>query len=156
MFPELKRMSCLKPLSWVLFLLLAVCGCRGHGRQDTVLSTASNLGQTWRATVILRQYFVDGKLDKGPTTFVLLDQDSPRLNYENGQDFKDSEIVIKANDCGPLTVQWVDDRTLKVICSQCGLALSAVGEHPSAMGSIRVEYEGFPSVSSWEGGSNAN
>lgn len=152
----MKCNSCLNSIFLLLPLLGTFCGCRGHGRQDTVLSTAANSGHAWRATVILRQYFVDGKLDKSPTTFVLLDKDSGRPGYENGQDFKDSETVLRVNDCGPLMVQWVDDSTLRVICSQCGLALSAIGEHPSAMGSIRVQYDGFPAVSSWEGGPNAN
>ncbi|MFC5864773.1 hypothetical protein ACFPT7_20865 [Acidicapsa dinghuensis] len=152
----MKFKSCRKLAASMLPLLAILCGCRGHGRQDTVLSTASNLSQTWRATVILRGYFVDGKLDKSPATFVLLDKDSGKPNYENGQDFLDSQTVIKASDCGPLAVQWIDDSTLKVICNRCGLALSAVGQHPSLMGAVRVQYDGFPAVSSWEGGSSSN
>lgn len=152
----MEHKSGLRPLLWVLPLAAVLSGCRDHGRQDTVLSAESNFSQTWRATVILRQHFIDGKLDKSPTTFVLLDKGAAAHKYKNGQDFREAEVVIKANDCGPLAVQWVDDSTLKVVCNQCGLSLSAVGEHPSAMGPIRVVYDGFPPVSSWEGGPNSH
>jgi hypothetical protein len=100
--------------------------------------------------VILRQYYVDGKFDTSPTTYVLLDRDTGKPEFIKGVDFKDSQVVIKPSQCGPLRVEWVDDRTLQVICEKCGIALSAVGEHPSGVGAVRILYEGFPEMSSWE------
>ena len=135
---------------------ISLWGCRDGDRQDTVVASASNPSHTYRATVILRQYFVDGKADTSPTTYVLLSKDSGQAKYDNGENFRNDEIVMQPSQCGPLTVQWTGDHVLKVICEKCGLALSAVGQHASGMGEIRIEYDGFPEKSSWETGPNAN
>ena len=139
----------------VLLLLVVLCGCKdnkGGQRQDTVLSSASNLSHAWRATVVLRQYLVEGHFDNSPTTYVLLDHDSGKPEYDNGEDFKDSQVVMKTARCGTLSLQWPDEDTLQITCEQCGLALSAVEEHTQGMGAIRVVYAGFPAQSSWEAG----
>lgn len=154
----------LKPILRVLLVLALGCvpiwvsisGCKGNNGQDTVLATAANPSHTLRATVVLRQYFVDGKADTSPTTYVLLDKDTGKPEYDNGAEFQDSQVVVKPSQCGPLTVEWADDRLLKVICQKCGIALSAIGPHPAGMQSIRIEYEGFPERSSWETGPGAN
>jgi len=125
-------------------------GCKVDTRQDTVLGSAASPSHTQRATIILRQYWVDGKFDTAPTTYVLLDTDTGKPEYGNGQDFKDAQVVMKPTRCGPLSVEWADDRTLKVKCEKCGLALSAVGEHATGIGATRIVYEGFPERSSWE------
>jgi hypothetical protein len=138
----------------VLMVSLGLVGCKADTRRDTVLESAANLSHTQRATVILRQYWVDGKFDTAPTTFVLLDSDRGKPDYQNGDDFPDSEVVMKPSRCGPLSIQWVDESTLKVTCEQCGLALSAVGGHVSGMGQTRIEYAGFPDASSWESGAH--
>ena len=150
----MRRKSCL--ILPLLGVPVFFCGCRGNDRQDTVLSSAANPSHTYRATVILRQYFVDGKIDNSPTTYVLLDQDTGKPDYSNGVDFKESQIVMQPSQCGPLSVQWNDDQTLKVICDKCGIALSAVGQHASGVGRIRIQYEGFPERSSWETGPQSN
>lgn len=139
----------------MLFALLTLSGgfvgCRSGQRVDTVLNSAANSSRTFRATVLLRQYYVDGHLDNSPTTYVLLDKDTGKPDYENGMDFKESQIVMQPSQVGTLTVQWIDDQSLKITCVQCGLALSAVGPHADGVGRIRVVYEGFPETSSWEG-----
>jgi hypothetical protein len=146
---------------WLTVLLiasfsLALGGCRNNDRQDTLIASAANPSHTWRATVILRQYFVDGKVDTSPTTYVLLDKDMGKPGYGNGEEFKDSQVVMKPSQCGPLNVRWTDDHLLKVVCEKCGLALTAVGPHSSGADGIRIEYEGFPDRSSWETGPGAN
>lgn len=150
----------LKPCLTILWLLMpvpiALIGCKGNDRQDTVIATVANPSHTYRATILLRQYFVEGKVAASPTTYVLLDKDSGNSNYGNGVEFKDSQVVMKPSQCGPLGVQWSGDQVLKVICQKCGLALSAVGQHASGIGPIRIEYDGFPEMSSWETGPNAN
>jgi hypothetical protein len=135
-----------------LLVALSLClwGCQGSQRQDTVISSVSNPSNTYRATILLREYFVDGHLDNSPTTYVLLDRDSGKPTYEAGQDFKDSQVVMKPSQCGPLSLDWKDDNTLKITCEKCGIALSAIGEHARGVGSIQVDYEGFPDMSSWE------
>jgi hypothetical protein len=152
----------MKPLPSSMFalicvsLLTGVWGCRRNDRQDTVITSAANPSHTYRATIILRQYFVDGKIDTSPTTYVVLDADTGKPNYENGVEFKDSQVVMKPSQCGPMSVEWANDHMLKVICEKCGLALSGAGQHANTMGAIQVEYEGFPAVSSWESGPRAN
>ena len=135
-------------------LLVVFCGylagCREGPRLDTVLASALNPSRTYRATVLLRQYRMDGKFDDSPTTYVLLDRNDGSEKYENGQDFKESEIVMKPSRCGTVNLAWLDDGSLKVICEHCGLALSAVGPHADGIGAIRIVYEGFPALSSWE------
>ena len=135
---------------------LALCGCRGSDRRDTVVMSVANPSHTYRATILLRQGFVDGNVDTSPTTYVLLDKDSGKPNYPNGEDFKDSEVVMKPLQCGALSLRWTDDHALKVICLNCGISLAAVGEHAGAMGPIRIDYEGFPDRSSWEPGPGSN
>jgi hypothetical protein len=152
----MKLKTCSAILLVVLPVSLCLCGCRRSDRQDTVTGSAANASHTYRATVILRQYYVDGKFDTSPTTYVLLDPDSGAPNYSNGVDFKDSQVVMKPSQCGPLTVQWTGDHELKVICEKCGLALSAVGQHASNVGAIRIAYEGFPEMSSWEAAPQSN
>jgi len=152
--PKLRQLSILLPVA--AGFSLALPGCNRDTRQDTVISSVANPSRTWRATVILRQYYVDGKFDNSPTTYVILDRDSGKPKYDNGTDFKDSQVVMKPSQCGPISVQWADDRTLRVICEKCGIALSAVGEHPSGIGAIRVQYEGFPAMSSWEAAPKQN
>ena len=132
-------------------LALLFCGCKADTRRDTVLASAANLSHTLRATVILRQYWVDGKFDTAPTTYVLLDADHGKADYDNGEDFPESTVVMKPSRCGPLSIAWVDEATLKVTCEKCGLALSGVGGYVSGMGQTRIVYAGFPDVSSWEG-----
>jgi len=138
----------------MLLALAAVCGCfkdlKGSERFDTVLSSVANQGHTWRATVIERQYVVDGHFDNSPTTYVLLDRDTGRPHYDNGEDFKDSHVAMKTSRCGTLSLQWPDANTLQITCEQCGLALSAVEEHTQGIGAIRIVYAGFPAQSSWE------
>jgi hypothetical protein len=131
---------------------LSLGGCRGGQRQDTVIASVANASHTYRATVLLREYYVEGHVDGSPTTYVLLDRDTGKPEYEPGEEFKESQVVMKPSQCGPLSLQWEDDTSLKVICEKCGLALSAVGQHASGVGTIQVSYEGFPDMSSWEAG----
>lgn len=135
---------------------VATTGCYSNTHQDTLIQSRANPSHTYRATVVIRQYYVDGKFDTSPTTFVLLDPYSEKAVLDDSSDFKDFQVVIKPSQCGPLRVEWSDDRTLKIICDKCGIALSAVGQHPSGVGSVRVEYEGFPDMSSWEGAPHSN
>ncbi len=129
---------------------LVVSGCKGDQRQDTVIASIANPSHMYRATILLRQYYVDGKFDTSPTTYVLLDKDSGAATYENGVDFTESQVVIKPTQCGPLSLKWTDENALRITCEKCGLALSAVGSHPRAMNSVRIDYVGFPEMSSWE------
>jgi len=140
----------------VVSLALSLPGCRNNDRQDTVIASVANPSRTYRATILLRQYYIDGKVDTSPTTYVLLDKDSGKPDYSNGVEFTDSQVVMKPTQCGPLDVQWSDDHLLKVICQKCGLALSAVGQHVGSMGPVRIEYDGFPEMSSWETSPGAN
>jgi len=93
---------------------------------------------------------VDGQVNTSPTTYVLLDRNSGSFDYQPGMEFKDSQVVIKPSQCGPLSVKWIDNSALRITCEKCGLALSAVGPHPQGMGAIKIEYDGFPEMSSWE------
>src|SRR5580658_8198947 len=106
----MKPPSCLIPTIFVVTSLLAVCGCRGSDRQDTIVASTANPSHTWRATILMRQGFVDGKVTTSPTTYVLLDKDSGKPNYPNGAEFKDSQVVMKPEQCGPLQLNWVNDR----------------------------------------------
>ena len=138
----------------LMLIVAAFCGCfgdpKGRERIDTVMSSVANPGHAWRATVIERQYLLDGHFDNSPTTYVLVDRDAGKPKYENGEEFKDSHIAMKTSRCGPLSLQWTDDSTLQIMCEKCGLALSAVEEHTQGMGAIRIVYAGFPAQSSWE------
>lgn len=93
---------------------------------------------------------MDGQVNTSPTTYVLLDRNSGSFDYQPGMEFKDSQVVIKPSQCGPLSVKWIDNSALRITCEKCGLALSAVGPHPQGMGAIKIEYDGFPEMSSWE------
>jgi hypothetical protein len=152
----------MKLTAWLASPLLLVSisltlpGCRNNDRQDTVIASVANPSHTYRATILLRQYYVDGKVDTSPTTYVLLDKDLGKADYGNGAEFKDSQVVMKPSQCGPLDVQWENDHLLRVICQKCGLALSAVGQHASGMDSIHIEYDGFPEMSSWETTAGSN
>ena len=141
-------------------LLLAACfvfcGCRPQDRRDVLVTSVANPSHTYRATILLRQGFVDGNVGTSPTTYVLLDEDSGKPDYPNGVEFRDSQVVMKPDRCGALELRWTEDHALSVICRNCGLALSAVGPHAGAIGPIRIEYEGFPERSSWEPGAASN
>jgi hypothetical protein len=145
----------MKPRSWPLLLFtvclaLFVSSCRNNETQDTIIASVSNPSHSYRATVILRQHFVEGNADATPTTYVLLDRDTGKVDYPNGMEFKDSQVVMNPVQCGPLGLAWSNDHLLKVICQKCGLALSAAGQHADRWNSIRIEYDGFPETSSWE------
>jgi hypothetical protein len=131
---------------------VALTGCRGKDHQDTVVASVASPGHTSRATILVRQGITDGKVDTRPTTYVVVDKDTGKSAYANGEDFQDSQVAMKATQCGPLELRWTDDRSLKVICQNCGLALSAVSLHAGAVGAVRVEYDGFPERSSWDPG----
>ena len=148
--------SCLRIALFFLPLPLALGGCRGSDWHDTLVASAANPSHTYRATILLRQYFVDGKVDTSPTTYVLLDKDSARPDYSSRREFKDSQVVMKPSQCGALDIRWADDHLLKVVCEKCGIALSEVGKHANGIGPIRIEYEGFPVLSSWESGPSSN
>jgi hypothetical protein len=134
------------------FAALALSGCRGSQPQDTLISSVSNPDHTYRATIVLREYVTDGQVNTSPTTYVLLERSSGSFDYQPGVEFKDSEVVMKPSQCGPLSVKWTDNSALKITCEKCGIALSAVGPHPQGMGPIKIEYDGFPEMSSWETG----
>jgi len=147
--------------NWLVLILAAVglCGlfgCKEGQRQDTVLSSVANPSRTYRATVLLRQYYSEGKLNNSPTTYVLLDRDSGSANYRHGMDFNDSQVVMSPTQCGPLTLDWAGDSLLRIRCVNCGLALSAAGQHAQGMGTIRIEYDDFPATSSWEAPAGTN
>jgi hypothetical protein len=137
-------------LRFLLLTCACLSGCRGSQRLDTVLASVPNSNHTWRATILLRQDYVEGQFKRSPTTYVLLDKDTGAAHYENGVEFSDSQVVMKPSQCGQIKVEWIDDQALRVICDQCGLALSAIGRHADGIGAIRIEYEGFPEHSSWE------
>ncbi len=99
---------------------------------------------------------MDGRIDTSPTTYVLVDKDPGKPSSFKDTDFKDSQVAMKATQCGPLELRWMDERSLKVICQNCGLALAAVSQHAGAVGSVRVEYDGFPQRSSWDPGPGTN
>ena len=149
-----------KDYGFVLLLLspVLICflSCRGNQRQDTVITSAANPSRSYRATVILRQYYVDGKFDDSPTTYVVLDKDSGAAAYANGVEFTASQVVMKPTQCGPLSVKWSGDYALTVVCEKCGLALSAVGPHADGLGPIKIQYDGFPQMSSWETAPHSN
>jgi hypothetical protein len=136
--------------------MVVLVGCRSNTHQDTLIQSVANASRTYRATVILRQFYIDGKFDNSPTTYVLLAPYTDRPDYESSAEFKDSQVVIKPSQCGPLSLEWTGDRTLKVICEKCGISLAAVGDHPNGVGSVHIEYEGFPETSSWEPGAPRN
>jgi len=131
---------------------LALSGCRGNQPQDTLISSVTNPDRTYRATIVLREYMADGQVNTSPTTYVLLERNSGSFDYQPGMEFKDSQVVMKPSQCGPLSVKWTDNNALKITCEKCGIALSAVGPHPQGMGPIKIEYDGFPEMSSWETG----
>jgi hypothetical protein len=137
-------------------LLLCVAftmpGCKGGERRDTVLSSLASPSRKYRATIVQRQFYVDGKTDSGPTTFVLVGANEGSAKYGNGEDINESEVAMKPTQCGPLSLEWVNDQLLRVRCEQCGLSLASAGPHASSIGAVRIEYDGFPEVSSWEGG----
>ncbi len=137
-------------------LAICLCACKGSERQDALLASVPNPSHTMRASIIQRQYYVDGKFDTSPTTYVLLDKDTGQPEYGNGEDFKESQIVMKPSQCGPLSLQWTGENTLKITCEKCGLAMSALGEHARGIGRVRIDYEGFPSMSSWETAPRSN
>lgn len=139
----------------VLSVSFGLCGCRGNDHQDTLVASAANPSHTYRATILLRQGMVDGKVDTSPVTYVLVDKDTGKPRYSSHAEFKDSQIAMKAAQCGALQVRWTNDLALTVICQNCGLALSAT-QHATGVGAIRVDYEGFPERSSWEPGPGTN
>jgi len=134
----------------VLPVCLVLLGCRANQRQDTLISSVTNPNHTYRATVLLREFLIDGKVGTSPTTYVLLDRDSGTFDYQQGMDFKESQVVMKPSQCGPVSVKWTDNNALKITCEKCGLALSAIGPHAQGVGAIKIEYDGFPEMSSWE------
>ena len=136
----------------VLLLAMCVAGCRVVQRRDYVVSSVTNLSHTYRATVLVRSYYADLTMNRSPTTYVLLDPNHGGPGYENGMEFEDSQVLMKPTQCGPLALEWVNDGLLKVRCEKCGLSLTSVGRHAEWMDGVRIEYEGFPEVSSWEGG----
>lgn len=140
----------------LLSACFGLCGCRSHDSQDVLVTSVANASHTYRATILLRQGFVDGNVETSPTTYVLLDRDTGKPGYPNGVEFKDSQVVMKPDRCGALDLLWTDDQALAVICRNCGIALSAVGPHAGAIGPIRIDYEGFPDRSSWEPGPGSN
>ena len=42
---------------------IALLGCHSDTRKDTLIQTTSNPSHTYRASVVIRQYYVDGKFD---------------------------------------------------------------------------------------------
>jgi len=77
-----------------IFVLAHLCACRDTIRQDMVIPSAVNSSHAYRATVIQRQYYVDGKFDTSPTTYVILDKYSGTAKYENSLRFKESQIIM--------------------------------------------------------------
>ena len=151
----MKPNPCIVMLSLLAILSFWLTGCRGNDHEDTLVTWMANPSHTFRATVLLRQGVTDGRVDTTPTTYVLVDKDTGKPHYSSHAEFKDSQIALKATQCGALQVRWTNDLALTVICQNCGLALSAA-QHASGVGRIRVEYEGFPERSSWEPGPGTN
>lgn len=85
-----------------------------------------------------------------PTTYVILDKDAGWPHFSNGQDFDVAHVVMRPSQCGTLRLEWTGDQALKIICDQCGLALSSLGEHASKIGQVQIFYENFPAKSFWE------
>jgi hypothetical protein len=134
----------------LIFALVAFSGCRGLESRDALLSTAENPSHTRRATVIQRQYVIDGRVENSPTTYVLVSEDRGRPDYPSGVEFPSAEVAMSPLHCGPLTLSWKGDDDLVILCDRCGLSLSAAGQHVDQIGRTRIEYEGFPESSSWE------
>jgi hypothetical protein len=49
------------------------------------MSSVANPSHTWRATILLRQYMVDGHFDGSPTTYVLMDRDEAARTMTMGR-----------------------------------------------------------------------
>jgi len=129
---------------------IALTGCRGPAHRDQLVALVTNPTHTYRASVVLREYEEEGHPANSPITYVLLDQDTNSVSPDLSKDFPDSQVVMKPAQCGPLSLQWTGENDLKVICEKCGMALSAAGPYATGMGKVRIDYEGFPNVSSWE------
>lgn len=133
-----------------ILVLIVLSGCRGVESRDALLSTVSSPSHTRRATIIQRQYVIDGKVENSPATYVLVSDDTGEPSYPSGVDFPAAEVVMKPAHCGPLKLTWNGDDDLVIVCDRCGLALAAAGEHVNQIGKTKIEYEGFPDSSSWE------
>ena len=135
-------------------LALAICvltGCRGLDSRDILMESVSNVSHTRRATVIVRQFVIDGRVDDNPpVTYVLLGDDQGEPHYPAGVDFPEDEVVMKPVHCGRLSLEWNGDDNLLIVCERCGLSMSAIGHHATQMGITNIEYVGFPDSSSWE------
>ena len=147
--------SCAAIILLVLSMAFGLCGCRGKSHQDTLVASVANPSRTYWATILLRQGVTDGSVDTTPTTYVLVDKSTGKPHYSSYAEFKESQIAMKATQCGALEVQWMSDLALTVICQNCGLALPAA-QHATGVVAIRVDYEGFPERSSWEPGPGPN
>jgi len=130
--------------------LIPLSGCHGLESRDALLSTVPSPSHTRRATIIQRQYVIDGKVENSPATYVLLSDDTGEPVYPSGVDFPAAQVVMKPAHCGPLKLTWNGDDDLIIVCDRCGLALAAVGNHANQLGKTKIEYEGFPESSSWE------
>ncbi len=138
---------------WLLIMLASsmLIGCRYGKTRDTVLISVANANHSYRATVLRREYLLDnGMTDASPTTYVLLDEDKGTPSYKYDQEFDTRHVVMRPDQCGPLGLEWMSDQTLKIICKQCGLSLDSLGKHVDRVGSIKIEYEGFPAKSFYE------
>lgn len=146
----MKRIALGCPLLTLLCAGLSTIGCRTNQVQDTVIASTANPNHTYRATILLREYFVDGHVDNSPTTYVILDENAGKPDYEQGHEFRDSQIIMKPTRCGPLSLKWTGNSALTITCEKCGISLTALGPHAQGMGAIKIDYDGFPEVSSWE------
>ena len=131
--------------------LCVVTGCRGLDSRDILMESVTNVSHTRRASVIVRQFVIDGRVDDNPpVTYVLLSDDHGEPRYPAGVDFPEDEVVMKPVHCGRLSLEWNGDDNLMIVCERCGLSMSAIGHHAMQMGITKIEYVGFPEASSWE------
>jgi len=148
---EITLMSRFAGVLCAMFVVVLLSGCRGLESHDVLLQTVANASHTRRATMIQRQYVIDGRVENSPpVTYVLLSDDHGDPSYPSGVDFPADQVVMKPTHCGRLTLEWNGDQDLMIVCESCGLSMAAVGQHADQLGMTKIEYEGFPESSSWE------
>jgi hypothetical protein len=138
-------------ISTLAIVLSAMSSCRSLDSRDILMESVANASHTRRATVIVRQFVIDGRVDDNPpVTYVLLGDDQGEPHFPAGEDFPADQVVTKPTHCGRLSLEWNGDDNLQVVCERCGLSISALGQHADQVGLTKIEYVGFPDSSSWE------
>jgi hypothetical protein len=125
----------------VLFFMATVIGCKTAPMTNTVVCRADS--PSGGSSALLVERYVHAALSSNQFYLLVLSKNQDKDKAVNDRDIGDSSPLV-ATLAGKVKLRWQSDNTLLVICDSCGLEAVDISKKLDQIGSVNINYQGFP------------